>query len=264
MKRVLTAVVFLPVFVALVGWAPPWAFAALVAAAAVAGVLEIDGLARRSGWRAHRWIAAAMAAGACAAFLEPARAGERILLLSAACAAGGVLLGLARGAERALGGAAVTLFAAYYPGVLLAYLVGVRAAPGGRRLVFFLFAIVWASDTAAYYLGRALGRHALAPSISPRKTVEGAAAGLAGAAGAALLCRALFLPQIGVASAAPLGLAVGAISIVGDLTVSMFKRTAGLKDSGHLLPGHGGILDRVDSLLLAGPFFYYYHLWAMS
>lgn len=123
----------------------------------------------------------------------------------------------------------------------------------GRTLILFALATVWAADVGAYFVGRRFGRVRLAPRVSPGKTWEGAIGGLAlaavaAAAGAAVLGRP---PWSGV----PLGLSVGAISIVGDLTVSIFKRNAGLKDSGNLFPGHGGVLDRVDSVTAAAPLF---------
>jgi phosphatidate cytidylyltransferase len=130
----------------------------------------------------------------------------------------------------------------------------------GRALLLVALAIVWGADVGAYFTGRAFGRVKLAPRVSPGKTWEGVLGGLAcaalvAAAGAAWLGHRPL-------AAVPLGLAVGAISIVGDLTVSMFKRTAGLKDSGHLLPGHGGILDRVDSVSAAAPLFVLLAGWA--
>jgi phosphatidate cytidylyltransferase len=124
---------------------------------------------------------------------------------------------------------------------------------GGRTLLLLALATVWAADVGAYFAGRGLGRVKLAPRVSPGKTWEGAIGGLicsalTAAAGAATLGYPAW-------SGVPLGLSVGAISIVGDLTVSMFKRIAGLKDSGNLLPGHGGVLDRVDSVTAAAPLF---------
>ena len=124
---------------------------------------------------------------------------------------------------------------------------------GGRRLLLLVLGVVWAADVGAYFAGRRFGRVKLAPNVSPGKTWEGVIGGLGSAvivamAGAAVLGRAV-LPAI------PLGVSVAAISIVGDLTVSIFKRSAGLKDSGNLFPGHGGVLDRIDSVTAAAPLF---------
>jgi phosphatidate cytidylyltransferase len=123
--------------------------------------------------------------------------------------------------------------------------------PGGPQWVLFAFLIVWLADTGAYFVGRTLGRHKLAPSVSPGKTWEGVAggmlaSGLVGYAGSVWfdLAPGLMIPLV---------LVCGSVSVIGDLTVSVFKREAGLKDSGWILPGHGGILDRMDSLTAAAP-----------
>jgi len=123
----------------------------------------------------------------------------------------------------------------------------------GAEHVLFLLVLVWAADVGAFFAGRHWGRHKLAPQVSPGKTWEGVAGGmvfglLAAAAGAWWFSRPLVAFLI-------LGAVVAAISVVGDLTESMFKRFAGLKDSGHVLPGHGGVLDRIDSITAAAPVF---------
>ena len=125
--------------------------------------------------------------------------------------------------------------------------------PEGAELVLLVLAIVWAADIGAYFVGRKFGRVRLAPRVSPGKTWEGLLGGLLGTALGASLGGLYFgWPP---AEFIPLGLSVGAISVVGDLTVSMFKRNAGLKDSGRLFPGHGGLLDRIDSVTAAVPLF---------
>ncbi len=123
----------------------------------------------------------------------------------------------------------------------------------GRKLLLLALGTVWAADVGAYFMGRRFGRVKLAPRVSPGKTWEGvlggmACAALAAAAGAAILGES-------IVPALPLGMSVAAVSVIGDLTVSMFKRNAGLKDSGNLFPGHGGVLDRVDSVTAAAPLF---------
>ena len=129
----------------------------------------------------------------------------------------------------------------------------ILVVPMGAELVFLVLVIVWAADIGAYFVGRRFGRVRLAPRVSPGKTWEGLLGGLFGAAlGASLGGLYLGWPA---ARFIPLGLSVGAISVVGDLTVSMFKRNAGLKDSGRLFPGHGGLLDRIDSVNAAVPLF---------
>src|SRR5262249_39667736 len=127
---------------------------------------------------------------------------------------------------------------------------------GPWRLVMLLATVMF-SDTLAFFCGHALGRHRLAPTISPGKTVEGAAGGLLGGMLGALLV-VPWLPGLPAAHALALGLVAAALGIAGDLFESLLKRWAGVKDSGRLFPGHGGMLDRLDSLLFAAPVFYYY------
>ena len=132
-------------------------------------------------------------------------------------------------------------------------------AEQGPQYVLFVLAIVWAADIGAYFVGRRIGRRKLAPSVSPGKTWEGLAGGLAAAAAAAAGGALWF--GLNPVTFIPIGVAVAAVSVVGDLTVSMFKRNAGLKDSGNLFPGHGGVLDRVDSVTAAVPLFVFALTW---
>ena len=133
-------------------------------------------------------------------------------------------------------------------------------ADGAWRMVLLL-AIIMAADTAAFFVGHAFGRRPLASQVSPGKTVEGAFGGLVGGVAGALAVRALGLPGLPLAHAVALGLGVAALGIVGDLDESLIKRWAGVKDSGELFPGHGGMLDRIDSLLFGAPVLYYYFLY---
>jgi phosphatidate cytidylyltransferase len=138
--------------------------------------------------------------------------------------------------------------------VLLGFLVWLP-----RHLVLVLMGTIWAGDAAAYYGGRALGRHKLAPTISPNKTVEGSIAGLAGSVLAGVGLGSLLL-SFPIALLAIASFAAGIAGQLGDLAESALKRSAGVKDSSSLLPGHGGMLDRLDSLLFAAPvFFWFFH-----
>jgi phosphatidate cytidylyltransferase len=178
----------------------------------------------------------------------------------------------ARDLQRTVRAAAIGSLAICYPGLLTACMVALltltgpagAAGPGlaatglpafawGRGALLSLLVFVFFGDTGAYFTGRALGRHPLAPIISPKKTVEGAIGGLIASAGGGLLASALLLPGLGLLSGAGLGLGCGLIGQVGDLVESLFKRACQTKDSGHLLPGHGGVLDRLDGVLFAAP-----------
>lgn len=143
-----------------------------------------------------------------------------------------------------LGGAWVALVAVH------------RINPGGAGLALFLLVLTWAADSAAYFTGRRFGRHKLAPAISPGKTFEGAWGGLVVAGIAALAYAGAWGKDLPFAGFVVLALLVAVVSVAGDLFESLIKRRHGVKDSGTLLPGHGGVLDRIDSLLAAAPVFY--------
>ncbi len=142
----------------------------------------------------------------------------------------------------------------YIPGLLSFQVELLRCGP---RFIILLYASVWAADSAAYYIGKGMGKRKLYPEVSPNKTIEGAVGSVIGGGLGALLVRTVLMGQIPVWRAVLLGLAVGIVTIVGDLVESMFKRDAGAKDSGGIIPGHGGILDKLDGALFAGPVFYW-------
>jgi phosphatidate cytidylyltransferase len=170
--------------------------------------------------------------------------------------------GPAEGIDRVVG----TLLPVLYIGLTLGHIGGLftpgQPAPARARsedLLVLALCAVYVGDTFALCGGLTLGRHKLAPGVSPAKTWEGAVAGLFGAVGAALLAHFWFFRALSLGHAVTVGLILGGAAILGDLAESLLKRAANLKDSGALFPGHGGMLDRVDSLLLAGPALYWYH-----
>jgi len=167
--------------------------------------------------------------------------------------------------EGAFLGWAWTMAGIVYIGWLLSHLVALRGLEDGRNWVFLALLATFGSDTAAYFTGRALGKHKLAPNISPGKTWEGTIAGFLGAIIIGLLFTIpspLSLP-LGYGSAIILGLLISVFGQLGDLVESLLKRNMGVKDSGKLLPGHGGALDRIDSVVFAGVVVYYYVIWVI-
>jgi phosphatidate cytidylyltransferase len=160
----------------------------------------------------------------------------------------------------------VTIFGIMYVGWLGGHLVMLRELPAsqgadpvlGAHMVFYATLVIWANDTAAYVAGVAFGRRPLLPRVSPKKTVEGAIGGLIGATLVGWLCARGFAVFITPLAGALLGLVTGFAAQLGDLVESMLKRDAGTKDSAELIPGHGGVLDRFDSMLFAVPVTYYY------
>ncbi len=165
-------------------------------------------------------------------------------------------------ADTSLSEWAITFFGMFYVGWSLSHLLLIRdLRPGGREITFMFFAMVWAADVSAYVIGSRWGRHKVAPSVSPKKSWEGLIAGLVGSVLAGLLMRVVCLSQqLKLTEVIILSFVTGVIAFVSDLGESVLKRGAGVKDSSHLLPGHGGVLDRFDSFFLAAPVYYYY--WA--
>jgi phosphatidate cytidylyltransferase len=168
--------------------------------------------------------------------------------------------------EKAISNISSFMFSLIYVPVLFSFLVLIRQLPkavnldyqvGGFWIIFILFC-VWLSDTLAYFVGTSLGKHKLCPRISPKKSVEGFFAGLSGSVIAAIICHYTFLNFISFAHLLILSVIIGMVGLAGDLVESSFKREVNLKDSSNILPGHGGVLDRFDSLLfVAAPVYFY-------
>ncbi len=153
---------------------------------------------------------------------------------------------------------ALTVFGIVYIPLLFSYVILIRNLSNGVDLLFLLLFVTWAGDTGAYIIGKWQGRHALSRSISPQKTVEGALGGLVFGILTALLCRMVFLKSISIPDCLIMGIGINFMNQFGDLSESLLKRTFDVKDSGFIVPGHGGMLDRIDSLLFAAPFLFYY------
>src|SRR5690606_21924949 len=252
-QRVITAVILLPLVVGVLLIGPAWLVEVLLAIGMLLAAREWAPLAGFSGrgWMfAYSMLAALLAAGGMVGVRQP---GVLPAILVVACAWWLLALGLILWRPHLPGWLAGCAGLLAVVPAWLAILQLYRNAAYGSQWLVFLLALVWAADIGAYFAGRAFGRHKLAPQVSPGKTWEGLAGGLAlallaGWAGAwwfgQPLPRLLALVTVAILA-----------SVVGDLTESFFKRRAGVKDSGGLLPGHGGVLDRLDSLLAAAPLF---------
>jgi phosphatidate cytidylyltransferase len=261
--RVASAAVLVPL-VLVVAWLDnPW-WAILCALVAVLAVREQQRLALACGLRSAAPLAYSLAGALVLAALAPERDLVPPLIVIGLLAAYSWQLGRARD-ERRLGDWAATVALPVGAGLLSSYVVLLRGLPGGLSWTLLLLGMVWANDTAAYVGGRAFGRRPFFPSVSPKKTLEGALAGSAGSVAVGVLAAALASAyphrlQFGSAAApalAALGLAVAVAAPLGDLAQSYFKRQANAKDSGNLIPGHGGVLDRVDSFSFCAPLVYY-------
>ncbi len=251
-RRELTAAVLIPAVLAILVAAPPWAWALLVALAGGLALVEFYRLIAAAGWVVPRAAGVAVFLAICAAAYLGSAAG-----LVGAAAAGLVLLpALVLFASPPVGAllasSSSSVFATLYVALGGAAMIALRAV--GWRAVLFVLAVVWAGDSAAYYVGRRFGKRKLAPVVSPRKTWEGLWGQLGAGLAVGLLARLVLFPSGNAPGLALLGLAAAGLAVVGDLLESSFKRSCDVKDSGGLLPGHGGFLDRLDSLLYVSPF----------
>lgn len=254
--RVATAAVGLPILGFVVFWREPRGFLVLCLVAAVLSLFEYTGLTMNGRPGAERWGIVLIGAGLFLGLvLRPTMA--LAWLLSAMLATGGLLLPRAVDLPAAWHRLAAAGFGVFYVGGLLAALPLLRGDMGAAW-VALVFVVAFANDTGAYFAGRAFGKHKLAPAISPGKTVEGAIGGLAATLVAMFLARVSFMPMLSVRDCLMIGIPAAIVGPVGDLVESLLKRSAGAKDSGRLLPGHGGILDRIDALLFVGAYVYLY------
>jgi phosphatidate cytidylyltransferase len=158
----------------------------------------------------------------------------------------------------------IALFGILFIGFLLAYVSLIRNMPNGRLWVLFLIITVWAGDICALISGSFFGRHKLYPKISPNKTFEGLGGAIVGSIIVALAFSQLFLPNLKMGSCTLLAIGLAILGQLGDFTESMVKRSAQVKDSGALIPGHGGMLDRLDSFLFSAPFLHYSLLYLLK
>jgi phosphatidate cytidylyltransferase len=289
MTRVLSALVLLPAVIGTIWFLPPQATLLLALIAAVLAFFEYCTIARAMGiwipagvgvtavvlvcyamWLGDRWTDASSASLANLGILELWATAFNpnyvaLVLMSAFLVVGAVSVGRGRVGPAVLADAAAALFAPIYIGLPLGALAWIRAdrpgldnstIPAGRAAVLLLMIVIVISDSAQYYTGRRFGKRPLAPTISPKKTVEGAIGGmvfgtLAMAAGGHYVFTSSPLWVLAL-----LGAAISLLGIVGDLFESLLKRSAGVKDSSNLIPGHGGVLDRIDSWLFAAPVYY--------
>ena len=261
-RRLLSTLVLLPLFVWVVVEGPLWLFGAIMVLVGALGQWEFTGMFERAGIRTFRALGVAGGSLVTASFALPISGHVALTAVLLALLAVGLLRSPAAGP--AWEPVAVTLLGICYVNWLLGYTLWLRDLEEGREWILLLVAVTWLGETAAYLVGSTLGRRPLAPVISPRKTVEGALAQLAVSVLAALAARAAFFPTLSVESALVVGLLLGVAGQVGDLLESAVKRSVGTKDTGRLIPGHGGMLDRVDSLLVNTPVLFYYAAYARS
>jgi len=267
--RILTGLVGIALAFVLVFWPGGLPFAVAIGAVSVLGAMEFYKGIRRAGARPVEWAGI----GAVALFVVSMRTYERSTIGALFPAVLTLLLVLSfcqemlRTRRSPLINVGATLFGAIYVGWMISHLVVLRGIEGlvtvgsykntaGAFLVMFVFFGTWACDTGAYFIGKFFGKHKLAPNLSPNKTIEGSVAGLV----SAIVVSAIFgwVIKLPIGHSLGMGAMFGVLTQIGDLSESSIKRELGIKDFGTIVPGHGGILDRFDSILFTGPAAYYY------
>ena len=254
MTRVLSATVLAALVLGVVCFLPPEATLLLAVLASAVAFAEYADLAGAFGSKVPTIPSGAAVAAACVAVGgdEPPLA---LVCLAALLCVGVLTIARGQPGPEILRDASVSLFPLLYIGVPLGTLAAIRSI-GGRDATLLLMATIVVSDSAQYYTGRAFGRHQLAPAISPKKTVEGALGGLIFGTAAMTLGGLEVFKGANIWLLVGTSIAVVVFGMIGDLFESLLKRSAGVKDSSTMIPGHGGILDRIDSWLFAGPAYY--------
>ncbi|MDQ3918762.1 MAG: phosphatidate cytidylyltransferase [Acidobacteriota bacterium] len=283
-SRIITAAVALPVIIASIIYPPlELLFVAIAVAAIAVALYEFWFLARRVGAKPDVVVGYSATAALLVAFFFSRDFLGYLLVIVPALVVAALAAEMLRGApfDKMILSVGATVLGVLYVALLGGYIIAVRtgfalpvATPeeflvsGGfiskslsTHLLSFFLLVLMGSDTGAYYTGRALGRRKLAPNISPGKTWEGAVGGMAASLLAAALAHYWFFPELPLRAALPLAAVMNVLGVVGDLTESALKRGAKAKDAAQILPGHGGLLDRLDSLLFNAPVIYYFALY---
>lgn len=256
-KRLATAIIVLPLLILFFLKASHAFFTAFILFLIFLGLCEFYRMALPER-RLEGWIAAVagtflpLAYAAPLPFIMPLGLTSLVLCFSL------LFLFRIKDVRRAAGEIALVFMGFLYVPLLLGHLILLHDRPAGVQWIFLIMVIVMAGDSAAYYVGSSLGRTKLYPIVSPNKSVEGALGGLVGSVVGALIAKFTFFPLLMVTDCVVTALLLGVLGQLGDLFESLLKRSCGVKDSGTIVPGHGGILDRLDSILFAAPAAFYY------
>jgi phosphatidate cytidylyltransferase len=271
--RIITAAIALPILIAAIVLPSyiketVWLFVAIAVFALCAGLFEFYSLTKKLELKADAAMGYIGALGLFVGFVfdAPTKAPD-MLVATLALVVIALLISqtfrFQKDFSKMLTGVGVTmlgiLYVAFLGGFLVAIRMGFENQPGlSTKLLGYLFFVIFASDIGAYFAGRAFGKHKLAPAISPGKTVEGLIGGLFAAAATAAAATFLFFPELSLHYSIPLAILLAAVGVLGDLCESAMKRGSKTKDAASILPGHGGFLDRLDSLLFGAPILYYF------
>ncbi len=257
-KKIKTGLLIIPPTILLIGFAPPFILTLMVLGATYLGLREFYNLALPQ----SRWIERLMSIGMGILLSLMVSYGNMkltspflVLILLLLCI---LFMATSQDLSSTITHIGISFFGICYIGFLLAHVILIRQMDDGREWVLFLIATVWAGDISALLSGSLIGRHKLYPKISPNKTYEGLFGAIIGSIITALVFSIIFLPRINKGLSVLLAIGIGIFGQFGDFTESMLKRSARVKDSGSLIPGHGGMLDRLDSFLFSAPFLHYF------
>jgi len=271
--RILTATIALPIIIAsiiLPSYVPEtmWLFVCIAAVALAAGLFEFYSLTKKLELKADASIGYLGSVALFMAFVvdAPAKAPDLLIIMMALIIVLALITQMFRFQKdfsKMLTGIGVTILGVFYVAFLGGFLVSMRTgfethAGLSTQLLGYFFLVLFGSDVGAYFVGRAFGKHKLAPTISPGKTVEGLIGGLLFAAAAAAIVSLSFFPELPFQWSIPLAIVLAGVGVLGDLAESAMKRGSKTKDAASILPGHGGFLDRLDSLLFGAPILYYF------
>lgn len=259
-QRLLTALILLPLVLVTIIKGAPWLFALMLSLLCLVAMLEFFAMAlpeRRLELHPFALLGAL-------ALATPLLGDGRIFIMLFAVAfllAGFHFLFRLQDMTKVAQELSLVVTAFLYIPFLMAHLLMLRLLPLGSNWLLLIMLIVMTNDSAAYYIGSAFGKHRLYEAVSPKKSIEGALGGLFGSLAGTLLAKFTFFPQLGFSDAIITAVVIGIIGQLGDLFESLLKRSFGVKDSGSIFPGHGGVLDRMDSIIFAAPVTYYYAIY---
>lgn len=262
--RLLTAAVGIPIILWMLYLAPGWVFSAFAVLVAVVGGAELSGMTLKGARPLQIWLI--FAAAAVTAVLTFSGRSDVIVSLLFGLVVIGALAVLVwpDPLERAAGRMGWLIAGPLYVGGAVAAIAMLHHLDNGGSWVVLSMMLAWGSDTGGYFAGRAFGRHKLYPKVSPKKTVEGAIGGLAAVVGFAVGMKLFAIPELSWVHAVVLALLAGAVGQAGDLCISVIKRSTGVKDSGNIIPGHGGLLDRIDALMFTAVVTFLYTHWVLE
>lgn len=256
--REISAAIGAPIVIWLIGWSHEYVFDAAMALVAALAVYEFLSLGKHKGYDVPIVLCMLVTLLIVAAFVVEDLSVELGMFTALLIIPASYVI-TSKPLEDSLPSSAVAVLATTYVGMLGGSLIRLRNDfPDGSKLVFFLLLVVWLGDSGAYYVGKKLGKHKLSPRISPKKTVEGLVGGITTSVIAAVVIHFTFFRSFPLVHAIIAGIILSFAGVVGDLAESMWKRSADVKDSGTLIPGHGGFLDRFDSILFTAPILYCY------